>query len=331
MNWNNTFVELTNKANEGDLEAQTKLHDLYCDNRDEKQEFNQELVEFYKKGANENKPYSLYYYSVMHFAGYGMDKDEDKAIELLKKSMEYNCSEAYYMAAVTHLAGVCHFSTYKDLLDQAMDMNNANAYIESARDYDSQNNDKMAIKHYKKAIELGSKYAIYKLGEFYHDREKYVLAKKYYKEAIKHEVHHAYFNLAVMYHLGEGYRVQRNDKWALELFHKAVELGNTRAMVNIAQYHEYNGNEDDAIKYYQMAIDEGKDPAAYRGLGKIYLKDKEIKKAIKLIVEGAREGDPECEMIARNFGILNLDWNDEQIDRIAALCDTLKHFGAADY
>lgn len=328
MDWNQTFIELINKANEGNLDAQIQLHDLYYDHQDAKQEFNDDLISFYEKGANENKPYFVYYYGMMCYLGYGVERDKEKGIELIKKSMEYKCSQAYYMMAIFHLMDLCHFSTYNELLEQAMNMNNANAYIESARDYDSQKDSKMTIKHYKKAIELGSAYAIYKLGEYYHDHNNYNLAKKYYKNAITKNIHHAYFNLAIMYSHGEGFKT--NDEKALELYKKAIELGNTRAMVNVASYYENNNRRSDAKKLYKMAIEQDKDPMAYYALGQIYVDEKKIKKAIKLFIAGAKEDSYDCRVMAMRMGVLSLDWDDKEIDAYVKFYDSIKYFGASD-
>ena len=62
-----------------------------------------------------------------------------------------------------------------------------------------------------------------------------------------------------MYDMGEG--VEQNYTKAMELYKKAIDLGNEYAMCNLASMYEdgkgVERNIDNAIKYYKDAADRG--------------------------------------------------------------------------
>lgn len=66
-------------------------------------------------------------------------------------------------------------------------------------------------------------------------------------------------NLAFMYDMGEG--VEQNYTKAMELYKKAIDLGNEIAIFNLGLMYEYGKgiekNIDNAIKYYKEAADMG--------------------------------------------------------------------------
>lgn len=216
MDWNKIFMELTTKANNGDADAMTKLHDHYWNDKDLLQNFDDNLVAFYESNVG---PYSLYQLGIMHFFGMGYEKDINVGVEYIKKSLAAGCSQAFVYMAVMVRECVIKDLNYDELVDKAIVMGNFNGYIERGM----ANND---VKLLQKAADMGSSYALHKVGEYYHDLEDYKNAKKYYLKAIKHNVNHSYYNLGIMNLYGEG--CKKNDDKAMKLFVKAKEFGNNR-------------------------------------------------------------------------------------------------------
>ena len=330
-----TIYELIIKADEGDKQAMNSIHNYYCLEQDKMESYEAEFIQLLMDRANQNKPYSLLQLALMNILKFKVrntpkdfEQDFHKGIDLLEKSMKAGCSEAYYvMAMLVLMKQTVHEMDYYKLLSIAMDMKNSSAYIQKGTEY-SDTDFKKSVEHYKKAIKLDNDYAIYRLGQLYHDNKKYKLAIKYYNLAMDKNVHHAFFNLAVMYREGEGVNVDLVK--AKELFKKAMELGNIRAITCIGGLYEGSDDIDKAKKYYKMAIDKNDTFAKYN-LGLIYKGDDKHKKAIKCFIDGAKDGHPASEKILiYDYCITKLDMTDKEIDQLLDFHHVFKDFGAYD-
>ena len=322
------LLNLIIKADEGDSATMNMLHNYYSLEKYMTQKFDDGLIKVLTERANKNKPYSLLQLAIMHLTGLGLEQDFDKGIDLLKKSINAKCSHAYYFMAILVAANQIDYEmTYDELISKAIDMNNSSALVQKGIEY-SETNFKKSVEFYKKAIELDNDYAIYKLGELYHDNKKYKLAIKFYRQAMDKNVDHAYFNLGVMYREGEGVKVDFEE--AKKLLKKAMSLNNVRAITCIGELHHRSDNFEKAKKYYKLAIAKDDTLAKYN-LGIIYETEEKHKKAIKCFIGNAKDGHYESqEKLLYKYNVTDLDMTDDEIDEILAFHNTFKNFGAYD-
>ena len=323
----NDLVNLIIKADEGDSKTMNMLHNYYSLEKYMTQKFDNQLIKVLTERANENKPYSLLQLAIMHLTGLGLEQDFDKGIDLLKKSINAKCSHAYYFMAILVLANQIEYEmSYDELISKAIEINNSSALVQKGIEY-SETNFKKSVTFYKKAIELDNDYAIYKLGELYHDNKKYKLAIKHYKQAMTKDVDHAYFNLAVMYREGEGVAIDFTE--AIKLFKKAMALNNVRAITCIGELHHRSDNHEKAKKYYKLGIAKDDSFAKYN-LGMIYETEKKYKKAIKCFINSAKDGHFESHEKLYKYNVQDLDITDEEIEKLLAFHNAFKNFGAYD-
>lgn len=333
LDWNQIFIDLTNRANNDEEEAMKILHNHYINEKYELLDYNESLIEFYKSGAEENKPYSLFHLGLMYCCGSGVEENLETTVKLFKASMEAGCSQAYvYMASLVQNHGVEYEMTFnmtcEQLVDKGMDMGNSNAYIHKAI-YISKTNHEESIKLLKYAIELNNTYAIYQLAEIYHNAKKYTQSIKYYNLAVDKNIDRACFDLATIYMTGEGVPVDKIK--ALELFTKAHELGNPMAIISIGKINEDFGNIKRAKECYQFAIDRDGDGIAHYNMGLLFQNENKHKQAIKNFIESAKTDYPSSKKILiYDYGIIKLEMTDIEIDDLLTLHKKIKNFGAYD-
>ena len=112
------------------------------------------------------------------------------------------------------------------------------------------------IYYLKKAAGHGNSYAIYCLSDFAFDKETRI---KLITEAMEKGCIEAKYDLALRY--SEGDEVEKNYKYAFELFHELANSGNIDPMLEVAQCYE-NGCGIDrdiflAIEWYKKAATQG--------------------------------------------------------------------------
>jgi TPR repeat protein len=155
-------------------------------------------------------------------------------------------------------------------------MNNLGMYYEEFVGIDN-----IAVSYYKRAIDAESVPAMLNLGKYYVNKQSFK-AEKYFRMALEHNNPEALHNLAVlymnhnmydnaieffkmsvecgnvesMYELGVYYSV--NDIVEAEkYFLMAVNLNSINAMIGIASLYQTHDNNNEACKYYALAIDNG--------------------------------------------------------------------------
>lgn len=324
----NELIDLITKANEGNVEKMNQFHNRYYFPKYTTQKYDPIVIQFLIESSNENKPYSLLQLALIYLLGLGLEKDFDKGIELLKKSINVKCPHAYFIMAMLVLTEQTDYlMDYDALITKATDMNDSAAFVQRGVEY-SVKDFKKSVKYYKKAIELKNDFAIYKLGELYHDNKKYTSAYKYYRLAIKKDIDHAYFNLAVMYRDGE--KVDINYTEAHKLFNEAMRLGSIRAITSIGDLYEREGNTKKAKEYYKLAITKDDTFAKYN-LGLIYKSEEKYKKTIKCFIQSAKDGHVQSQYeLLYNYNVTDLDMTDEEIDDLLKFHYTFRNFGAYD-
>ena len=136
--------------------------------------------------------------------------------------------------------------------------------------------------------------------------QNYKEAYYWYTEAAKQNAPGALVGLALMYQ--DGSYVKKDNNRAIELYKKAIEVGNSAgAKYNLALMYLY-GKDKDAVKGLKLLKESAKQnfSAAEGELGKIYYYGKfkvktNYKKAFDLLSKAAQNGDP---AIQNNFAML---------------------------
>lgn len=177
--------------------------------------------------------------------GDGVEKDDIKAIEYLKRAAELGNAEAQ-----------CELGLYyenKFLLEVYED------YDGAKRDYSE------AVAYLEKAAEQGNARAQCHLGDCYYYNcngftPNYAKAIKWYRKAAEQGDMNAQRCLGHCYHFGEGIKEDRAE--AVKWYRKAVEQGDAYAMFRIGScYHRggngINKNYAEAVKWYCKAVEHG--------------------------------------------------------------------------
>lgn len=320
------LMDLIIKADNKDIQSINNLHYHYCSEEYTVLSYTPEIIQQLTERINQ--PYSTLHLAIIYIMGLSTEKDFSKGIQLLQASMDLQCSEAYYSMAMLVLTNQTkHKLTYDQLIKKAMSLNNSSAFIQRAVEYSDDKFDE-SEKYFKRAIELNNWFALYKLGELYHDHHKHDLAIEYYNQAINKGIYHAYFNLAVMYREGEGVDVDYQK--ALKLFKQAKKLGSDRALPSIGHIYQELGHPDKAKKYYKKGIVVNDTFSKYN-LGLIYKSENKHKKAIKCFIEGAKDSHGASQKaLIYDYGVMNLNITDKEIDQLLDFHYTCKNLGAYD-
>lgn len=143
------------------------------------------------------------------------------------------------------LLGYYHYSEAED--------NSEDKEFHKAKDYFTQ------------AEKLGSKDAIYLLGELYYYGEgvpqDYLKAAEYYEKAADLQQREALFSLGTLYMSGFGY--DENPEKAIEYYQKAAALGDNTSINSLGYFYESGDHEGiavdltEAAKWYQQSCDNG--------------------------------------------------------------------------
>lgn len=173
---------------------------LYTEGRDE------EAAALWQKAVDLGSGNSAYNLACLYRSGRGVEKDEQKEMELYMLAAERGHSDAYVLAGMYYMDGTL---------------------IE--KDYDK------AIALYMKAVEAGDSEGYHRLGEAYSD---------YIQTEGSHQMAHAYYlagaemdNAACMYHLGEAYMhgigVTKDEEKGVNWYRLGAEHGNRDAMYQL--------------------------------------------------------------------------------------------------
>lgn len=292
----NSFNDLITRADDGDLNAMNRLHDLYYDNEYVFENFDKKSLEFYKDIVRDTQPYLLYHIAVLEFF---INNNADGTFYYLNKSMEGKCSQAFYMMAIFVNENVFDYPIdYDTLMTAAMKMNNSNAFVDGGIEC---NDDEIRIAFFEKAASLENSHGIHKLGEFYYSINEFAIAVKYYEQSCTYNNKDAYFNLAMTYLTGKGN--SKNDDIAMQLFKKSIKLGNSKAMTYVGNIYHMNKKYNKCKKYYKLAI-KNNDYIACYNLGNMYIEQNNIKNAVKFFILGAKLGDNNSMDMALKYGVI---------------------------
>ncbi len=171
---------------------------------------------------------------------------------------------------------------------------------------------------------MGSVYAMYKLGEVYHNCEQYIMAKQYYNAAIKANCKNSYFNMGIMYMRGEGVSV--NNEKATELFEKALQLGHTKAMSILGNvYMNIVNCKQKAIQCMLTAINDNNDSLSAYNLGIVFQKKESHVDAIKWLLVGAKQEHLASQQeLLDSYGIINYNITEQEISDLVQLHEKMR-------
>lgn len=252
--WNNYFIHLTQSANALYLEGINRLEHDYMIEKDAKQTFDQELVTFYEK---QEGSYSIYYLGYMYQYGIHYKQNIKKAIEYYKLSISKGNS--FSMVA----------------------LGNIYEYDKTYTNYEE------ARRLYNLSSAKGNHYGTYYLGSGYYSGTIFpkdnIKAFECYSIAASHGNTKAMASLGYMYYNGLG--VKKDVNKSFEYYMTAYEKGEIGLANNIGHIYHYNfKDEDNAIKYYNNAIDNKNYMGKYN-LAQLYLTSTKYKMPIETILE----------------------------------------------
>jgi len=263
--WNEYFMYLTQSANLGNKESKELIRDEYMINIDGKQVFDEKLVNFYKKGAEMNLPYSLNYLAHMYHYGKGVDKNINRAKELYELAIEKGSVEAIYNLGYVHLFGQDpDYKKGRELFDRACD----EGFVESITGLGLmyqfgkgvEKDHAKAKEYYEISIKKGGVGAMYNLGNVYLYGEgvdkDYAKAKELLEMACEKGQPDAMFLLGTIYLYGKG--VEHDYAKAKELLEMAIEKNVLDAMFHIGYMYEFgvgmDVNYEKAIELYKVPV-----------------------------------------------------------------------------
>lgn len=232
--------------------------------------------------------------------GQGLDKNPEKAKELLEKAVQSNFSYANLNLAVLNKLNKLEFL---DNLSNALEQGNSTAGLLLADYYLSESSDKKQLQSARKIYETlakqGDKNAQFKLGYLYEKgiggKVDYISAKNWYKKAAHQNQAQAQFLLARLYQLGKVDslpNIKLAKKW-----YKAASAVYPRAAVALGfLYDTAEDNYQNALINYKFADEHNEILGAFN-LGLIYERGQgvavDFEKAQNLYLKAAKAGHKE--------------------------------------
>ncbi|MBR3890710.1 MAG: sel1 repeat family protein [Bacilli bacterium] len=219
---------------EGDLKANYVLGELAY----KKGEIDN-AISFYQIAANSGSPDAKYRLSKMIQEGTNIQKDEKKALELLKQAAEGNNKDALYEMGYKYLngEGVRKNKTKAiDYLLKAANMNHGDALYqvgELVTNGEIKHSDESSLyKIYYKAFVYGSKDACKYLATYYEDKDEQL--HKCFNVYERANSSDALYLLG--YYILNGENLEKNEKEGVLVLEKASEMGNLKADYMLSTY-----------------------------------------------------------------------------------------------
>ena len=298
------------EANQGDIEALVKLGRIYLEGMDVDQDYNK-AKDCFEKAAESNNAQAYTYLAYMYANSLGVDSDTAKVVELYQKA--YDLGDLYASYALCFIYRKGQYGVDKDE-DKALDyvLRASNGGIAAAQYEHAFLLDKQSKKLLKsvdpqdkqKAEEMKNQaFALYKdSANKDYAPAKYALAIKALdnndensaKEAFKlldsakdSELPYVYYALAYLY--DEGLGCKKDYFKSFEYFNKALNAGYKKAAMNVAYAYLFGAgcaqNYKKALEMLREAVNGGIQEANYyAGLCFEYglSVDKDIDKALEL-------------------------------------------------
>ncbi len=188
------------KAQQGDVEAQCNMGDIYYDGYKEiEKDYNQSYY-WFRKAAEQNHPRAQYNLGISYFHGQGVAQDYKEALVWIEKAANQGLSNAQ------NLAGICY---------------------ELGRGVSP--NQEKAVYWYRKAAEQGNANSQWALGMCYMNGEgiqkNEYLAFEWFRKSAELGYYKGEYNLGVCYYWGTG--VQQDYREAAKWLKKVADADNS--------------------------------------------------------------------------------------------------------
>jgi len=240
---NGKVEQLLKKANNGDIQAQYDIGDMYE----------------WGKGVEQDSEKAIKWYTVA--AEQGHIESQNALANLYNEQKDY--SEAV--------------KWWKKSADQGNAMGQANLGNMYMLGIGTEKNSTLALSLFRKAADQDWPYACYRLGVIYEKGieviQDYSKAFIWYEKAAKKDCVDAQNNLGILYKRGRG--IEQNQSEALKWFQKAANQGSTTAYANIGDLYAFADGKTlqkdvhKAIEYWNKAADMGNAGAQFN-LGAAY-------------------------------------------------------------
>lgn len=299
------------KAEAGDAEAQYEVGMEYLRRQDAPSS-----VIWWQKAADQGHPVALRELASLYEAGFGVEKDPDKAAELLAKAAELGDAEAQFQLGWLYYDGEVlakDLGKTLELWQKAGNGGHAWAAYSAGSMYlnglGTAQDNAQAVAWYEKATELGYFQAPYELGLMYFHgigvEQDFAKALKWLEEAAILGSHEAKYALGFMYYNAQG--VERDFAKALNLFKEIEEYEHPEAMYALGvMYSNGLGADKDyerALACYESSAIQQFGQAQYE-LGNMYylgmgLKEKDLKQAYLWLSLAQANGETKGERLLK--------------------------------
>jgi hypothetical protein len=219
--------------------SQCALGLLYKDGPGNIQQNYEDALHWLEKAGQNNYSKALYTLGEMYLDGEGVEKDFDKAFNYLVQASRLKDEKANYLLGIIYYEGKLVTKNYKiasNYFTQAQKHNHADSIFMLGEIYFEENN-KIDIESYKKASDLGSASAQYKLGKLYFDG---IHVEKDLKSGIslieksaKNNNSDAQYELSNLYFLGQKNLLNKDSEKAMHWLTKAANANHNPAKLKL--------------------------------------------------------------------------------------------------
>lgn len=242
----------------------------------------------------------------MYYYGIGIEKDIDKAADILIKPAQQGNANAKLMLGLLYNNEKEDydraFDYYKRSAEQGVAIGQANLGFMYLNGLGVSKDNNKAIEWLEKSAEQGGRYALYNLGVIFRDgladqTPDISKAIAFFETVGEQGYSKGYLELGKMYSDGEG--ILKDEAKAAEYYKKASELGNLNADFRLGKMYVFGSgvkqNFDEADKHFELYADCSWD--CFR-IGEIFEKaDKSYEKAVKWYTKAAEYDDPDTDAL----------------------------------
>jgi len=262
-------------------------------------------------------------YFMLEASIYLMKNDPDKALEAAQSALalEDDNPLALLSMAIIYDFHLDQKEMAKELYQKCIGLSKPHPYAANrlGEIYRKEGDFDMAIKFHEMAAGKNFKKSLISLGNIYFRLKDFKNAEKYFRDAINFEVPGAFTKLAsVLTRMG---KVKETERTLLE----AEKAGEEDINIHLGRFYlmQKRPNYKKSEHQFQIALEKGQ-IEAYGELGRLYLKRREIDKAIEIFTTGVNEGDSDS---AHNLGHLyctmeDYEKSDEMFEKALELGDS---------
>ncbi|KAF9976306.1 hypothetical protein BGZ73_008794 [Actinomortierella ambigua] len=298
------MLELLDKANAGDAEAQYEVGQAYEDGREKAGitvDYRQ-AADWYHKAADQGHVRAQYCLGVMYRGGCdGVEKDDEASVSWIRKAVEQDDAEAKVLLGVMYEQGRGGLAKsdeeavawYRKAAEQGSAK--AELYLGMAYEHGQfvEKDLVEAARWYRKSADHGFPAGCRCMGVMYRHGhgvdQDLVEAARWFRLAADHGDDCGQLFLGIMYEQGKG--IEKSDEEAVAWYLKSAAKNNNRAMLYVGLAYEHGQavekNPVEAVKWYRKAAMRGY-AAAQKYLGFMYEQGQGVTKSYETAVEWYR-------------------------------------------